>query len=60
MDYKTTSNDKQKVVFLGVEVSVRQDGVHTTIFDREEEYPFHIQRYPAADMVTPQQQLGGV
>jgi hypothetical protein len=39
---------------------VRNGRVHTTLYDREEEYPFHIVRYPDWDTVAPRQQFGGV
>ena len=60
MEYKKTSVDPNHVIFLGVEVAVREGRVHTTLHDREDEYPFHIVRYPAWDTVAPQQQFGGV
>ena len=32
----------------------------TTLYDREEEYPFHILRYPSTGSVSSTAQLGGV
>ena len=60
MEYKLTSTDPQRVVYLGVEVLVRGGKVHTSLYDREEDYPFHIVRYPDWDTVAPLQQHGGV
>ena len=53
------------VVYLGVKVYIADHGddkkeVHLTVHDREEEYPYHIVRYPEFGTVAPQQQLGGV
>ena len=49
MDYKTTG-EGDSVVYLGVKVYIHRDGekqeVHTTVYDREESYPYHIVRYP--------------
>ena len=41
-------------------MQVRGSRVHTTVFDREEDYSFHIVRYPEWDTVAPRTQLGGV
>ena len=60
MEYKKTSNNPQRVVYLGVLAEVREGTLHTTIYDREDEYPFHIVRYPDYDTVAPHQQFGGV
>ena len=40
--------------------SGEQCEVHTTVYDREETYPYHIVRYPEFGTVAPSQQLGGV
>ena len=34
--------------------------VHTTVYDREGEYPHHIVRYPLFESTAPTQQFGGV
>ena len=54
------------VVYLGIRVYVKEEGkdkkrvVHTTVNDRQEEYPYHIVRYPLGDTTAPAEQLGGV
>ena len=60
MEYKKTSENPQDVVFLGVRTSIRDGRVHTTLYDREEDYPFHIVRYPEWSTTAPRAQLGGV
>ena len=52
-------------MYLGVKVYVitKSDGtmdVHTTVYDREEAYHYHIVRYPELGTVAPPQQLWGV
>ena len=52
-------------VYLGVKVYIEDPGdnkkeVRLTVHDREEEYSYHIVRYPEFATVAPQQQLGGV
>ena len=63
MEYKQTS-EGESVVYLGVKVYIlKRDEhreVHTTVYDREEAYPYHIIRYPEFGTVAPPQQLGGV
>ena len=63
MEYSITS-DGYEVIYLGVKVYVLREGdkqeVHTTVYDREEAYPYHIVRYPEYGTVAPTQQLGGV
>ena len=48
MEYKKTA-EGESVVYLGVKVYImnsgEQRGVHTTVYDREETYPYHIVRY---------------
>ena len=46
MAYTKASSDPQDLVYLGVRCRVQGDKVRTTLFDREEDYPFHITRYP--------------
>ena len=61
MEYIQTSDGKgDKVIYMGVRVEVRQGRVHTVLYDREEEYPYHIVRYPEWTTVAPKEQLGGV
>ena len=60
MEYKKTSVNPKQVVYLGIKIDVREGRVHTTVFDREEQYPMHIVRYPHWDTVAPRQQFGGV
>ena len=60
MEYKKTSSDPMDLVYLGVRVQVRGGRVHTTVFDREDDYPFHTVRYPEWGTVAPRTQLGGV
>ncbi len=49
MEYKITSSG-ESVVCLGVKVYITESNgareVHTTVHDREEDYPHHIVRYP--------------
>jgi hypothetical protein len=62
MDYKTTAQGNS-IVYLGVKVYVDESykrEVHLTVYDREEDYPYHIVRYPEFGTVAPSQQLGGV
>ena len=63
MDYKKTA-EGESVVYLGVKVYIMKRGdqreVHTSVYDREESYPYHIVRYPEFGTVAPPQQLGGV
>ena len=63
MEYKKTA-EGESVVYLGVKVYIMKSGeqreVHTTVYDREEAYPYHIVRYPEFGTVAPSQQLGGV
>ena len=60
MEYKKTSENSQDVVYLGIRVQIRNNQVHSTIFDREEDYPSHIVRYPEFGSVAPRAQLAGV
>ena len=60
MEYKLTSDDPADTVYLGVRTVIRDGRVHTTLFDREEDYPFHIVRYLEGDTTAPRPQLGGV
>ena len=60
MEYKETSRDPADFVYLGARVQIRGDRLHTTVFDREDDYPFHIVRYPEWGTVAPRTQLGGV
>ena len=60
MEFQKTSDNPARVVYLGVLAEVREGALHTTIYDREDEYPFHIVRYPDYDTVAPHQQFGGV
>ena len=60
MEYKKTSDNPSRVVYLGVLAEIREGTLHTTMYDREDEYPFHIVRYPDYDTVAPHQQFGGV
>ena len=46
MEYQKTSKDPFDVVYLGVRVQLRNGSLHSTLFDREEDYPFHIVRNP--------------
>ena len=60
MKYKVTSSSDSDVVYLGVHV-YRQGGVlRTEVYDREDDYPFHIMRYPHAGTVASPQQKAGV
>ena len=60
MAYSKTSSDTKEVVYLGVRCRIQGDRVRTTLFDREEDYPFHITRYPEWETTAPRTQLGGV
>jgi len=63
MNYVVTA-EGSSVVYLGVKVYFEERAgrlsVHTTVYDREFSYPYHIVRYPEFTSVAPQQQLGGV
>jgi hypothetical protein len=64
MEYKVTASG-ESVVCLGVRVYIltHSNGervVHTTVHDREADYPHHIVRYPLATTTAPTEQLGGV
>ena len=54
IQYAKTSASDEEVVYLGIRVYKQAGTVRTTMYDREETYPFHILRYVS------QQQLGGV
>jgi hypothetical protein len=60
MAYSKTSTNPQDLVYLGVRCRIEGDRLRTTIFDREEDYPFHITRYPEWETTAPRTQLGGV
>ena len=59
---KTAEGDS--VVYLGVRSYIEEhqgrSGLHLTVYDREEQYPYHIVRYPEFGSVAPRQQVGGV
>ena len=63
MRYVVTG-EGNSVVYLGVKVYVEvkadQQILHTTMYDREFSYPYHIVRYPEFTTVAPHEQLGGV
>ena len=63
MAYVVTA-ERDSAVYLGVKVYIADHGdnkkeVHMTVHDREEEYPYHIVRYPEFGTVVPRQ-LGSV
>jgi len=60
MAYHKTSSDPQDVVYLGIRCRVQENRLRTTLFDCEEDYPFHITRYPEWETTAPRPQLGGV
>ena len=60
MAYARTSNDPSEVVYLGVRCRIQGEQLRTTLFDREEDYPFHITRFPEWATTAPRSQLGGV
>jgi hypothetical protein len=60
MEYKATSSDPKDVVYLGVHTRILDNRLRTTLFDREQDYPFHIVRYPEYNTTAPQSQFGGV
>jgi hypothetical protein len=60
MAYGKTSTDDKDVVYLGVRCRIQGDRIRTTLYDREEDYPFHITRYPEWETTAPRTQLGGV
>ena len=47
-----TAGEGASVNYIGMRVYEQNGKVHTTIYDREEEYPFHIRRYPAKGSVV--------
>ena len=60
MKYKVTSSSDSDVVYLGVHVYRHGDTLRTEVYDREDEYPFHIMRYPHVGTVAAPQQKAGV
>ena len=56
----TTSCEGKDVVYVGIRIYVKDGVTRTTLYDREEEYPFHILRYPSTGSVSSTAQLGGV
>ena len=60
MSYQKTSKDSRDVVYLGIRCRIDRDRLRTSVFDREEDYPFHITRYPDWGTTAPRAQLGGV
>ena len=60
MSYTKTSSDPQDVIYLGVRCRIQEGRLRTTLYDREEDYPFHITRYPEWETTAPRTQLGGV
>ena len=42
MKYKITAESTEDVVYLGVHVYRHEHLLRTELYDREEEYPFHI------------------
>ena len=46
MKYKITAESTEDVDYLGVHVYRHEHLLRTELYDREEEYPFHIMRYP--------------
>ena len=55
-----TSSEGLDVVYVGMRVYVKNGMTRTTLYDREEEYPFHILRYPHIGSIASDAQLGGV
>ena len=51
MKYTTTSQG-QDCTYIGVRVYVKEGKLRTTLYDREEDYPIHIPRYPARGTVA--------
>ena len=54
------SAEGSDVVYVGIRIYVKEGITRTTLYDREEEYPFHILRYPHAGSSVSDAQLGGV
>ena len=55
MNYDITA-EGSSVVYLGVKVYFQdRGGVHTTVYDREFSYPYHIVRYDEFTSVAPRQ-----
>jgi len=40
------SSEGLDVVYVGMRIYVKDGATRTTLYDRDEEYPFHILRYP--------------
>ena len=59
MSYAISAEGKD-VVYVGIRIYVKEGITRTTLYDREEEYPFHILRYPSTGSVSSTAQLGGV
>ena len=60
MKYKITAESTEDVVYLGVHVYRQEHLLRTELYDREEEYPFHIMRYPHSGTVATSHHLKGV
>ena len=60
MKYYITAESTEDVVYLGVHVYRHEHLLRTELYDREEEYPFHIMRYPHSGTVATSHQLKGV
>ena len=53
MAYQRTDKDPNDVVYLDIRSFIQGGRLRTTVFDREEDYPFHITRYPEWDTTAP-------
>jgi hypothetical protein len=54
------SSEGLDVVYVGIRIYMKDGITRTTLYDREEEYPFHIMRYPHIGSSVSDAQLGGV
>ena len=54
------SSEGLDVVYVGMRIYVKDGATRTTLYDRDEEYPFHILRYPHTGSIASDAQLGGV
>ena len=59
MKYKITAKSTEDVIYLGVHVYMHEHLLRTELYDREEEYPFHIMRYPHSGTVATSHQFEG-
>jgi hypothetical protein len=61
MRYKCTSSSTNEVIYIGLKIYKDAHGkAQTSLYDRADDYPITIRRYPWGGTVAPIAQLGGV